>query len=102
MPRPSSAMIMVTARIGPGQRTMAVPTLRQVRFLMVRLDSSSPNFVATSSTAGPMVSDAATTTSMPMAHGTPKDSKYGRRVNFRQNVAPAMVRPDPRITCETL
>ncbi|SIL96730.1 Uncharacterised protein [Mycobacteroides abscessus subsp. abscessus] len=74
---------MVTARIGPGQRTMAVPTLRQVRFLMVRLDSSSPNFVATRSTEGPMVSDAATTTNMPMAHGTPNED-HVRNTVIRQ------------------
>ena len=38
------------------------------------------------------------TTSMPIASGTPSVWKYGSRVKCRQNVAPAMVRPEPRIT----
>ena len=49
-------------------------------------------------TAGPSVSAAKTQTTMPTANGTPSDWKYGRRVKLRQNVAPAMVRPEPNTT----
>jgi hypothetical protein len=50
------------------------------------------------STAGPSVSAAATTTTMPIASGTPIDWNIGLRVKCRQNIAPAIVRPDPRMT----
>ena len=46
-----------------------------------------------------MVSAAMTATSMPMASGMPRVWKYGSRVKCRQKVAPAMVRPEPRMTC---
>ena len=42
---------------------------------------------------------ASTTTTMPIASGTPRVWKYGSRVKLRQNVAPAMVRPEPSTTC---
>ena len=35
---------------------------------------------------------------MPTAHGTPKVLKYGIRAKLRQNVAPAIVKPEPRMT----
>ena len=49
-------------------------------------------------TAAPSVNAAATTTTMPMANGMPSVWKYGRLVKCRQNVAPAMVKPDPSTT----
>ena len=36
---------------------------------------------------------------MPSASGTPNVWKYGSRVKLRQNVAPAIVRPEPTMTC---
>ena len=98
MSSPISDSAIVAARMGPGQRTTAVPTFRQPRMRMVRLGSSRPNRVATVITAGPRVSAANTTTIMPTASGIPSDRKYGSRVKCRQNVAPAIVKPDPRIT----
>ena len=49
--------------------------------------------------AGAIVSAATTAISMPIASGMPRLWKYGSRVKCRQKVAPAMVRPEPRITC---
>ena len=40
----------------------------------------------------------ATTMVIPIASGMPMVWKYGRRVKCRQNVAPAMVRPDASTT----
>ena len=53
-------------------------------------------------TAGPSVSPAKTTTSMPMATGAPIVENHGNRQKLRQYVAPAMVRPDPSTTGATL
>ena len=58
-----------------------------------------PKRVATEMTAAPSVNAAATTTTMPMANGIPSVWKYGRLVKCRQNVAPAMVKPEPSTTC---
>ena len=65
---------------------------------MARLGSSRPKWVATVTTAGPSVNAASTTTTMPMANGIPSELNIGLRVKCRQNMAPAMVSPDPRIT----
>src|ERR1700719_303074 len=72
------------ARIGPGQRTTAVPTRRHPRVFIFRLGSSSPNRLAEVIRAGAMVSAAATATSIPIARGTPSVWKYGSRVKLRQ------------------
>ena len=56
---------------GPGQRTIAAPMRRQNRIRMARLGSNSPKWLATVITAGPSVSAATTTTSMPMTAGCP-------------------------------
>ena len=48
--------------------------------------------------AAPSVSADTTATTMPTASGTPSDLKYGNRVNDRQNVAPAIVMPEPSTT----
>ena len=84
--------------MGPGHRTTAVPIRRQPRVCIVRFGSNRPNRLQMVSTAGARVSAAATATSMPIASGMPSVWKYGSRVKCRQNVAPAMVRPEPRMT----
>src|ERR1700760_1850853 len=89
---------MVTARIGAGQRTIAVPIRRQPRVCSFRFGSISLKNDATVSTAGPNVSAAKTATSMPTAQGTPRDSKYGSRQKLWQYLAPAMVQPAPNTT----
>ena len=66
---------------------------------MARLGSNAPILAAAVTTAGPRVSAAATTTTMPTATGMPSDLNIGLRVKFRQTIAPAMVSPEPRITC---
>ncbi|PQM45924.1 hypothetical protein C1Y40_03915 [Mycobacterium talmoniae] len=86
------------ARTGAGQRTIMVATRRQPRVLILRLGSNRPNRPPTAIAAGPSVSATATPTKMPTAQGTPRVWKYGIRVKLRQYVAPAMVRPEPRIT----
>ncbi|GFG66397.1 hypothetical protein MKUB_38870 [Mycobacterium kubicae] len=88
-----------TARIGPGQRTIAVPTRRHPRVRILRLGSNSLKKLPTVRTAGPKVSAAATATSIPTAQGIPIVWKYGSRVKLRQYIAPAIVRPEPRTTC---
>ena len=85
--------------MGPGHRTTAVPIRRQPRVRILRLGSRPPRRLATVMTAGPRVSAAATMTTMPIAIGMPSVWKYGSRVKCRQNVAPAIVRPEPRMTC---
>ena len=91
---------MVATRIGPGQRTTAAPTLRQPRMRMARLGSSSlPKRVTTLMMATISTTPASMTTNMPIARGTPSVWKYGNRVKLRQNVAPAIVNPDPSTTC---
>ena len=94
-----SAIPHETTRMGPGQRTIAVPTRRQPRALTARLGSNRPNRLATQSTAGPIVSAAASVTSTPRAAGIPRVWKYGNRVKYRHATAPAMVSPDPMMTC---
>ena len=54
----------------------------------------------TTSTAGARVSEAISDTSTPIAAGMPRLWKYGNRVKDRQNTAPAMVSPEPSITCD--
>ena len=85
--------------MGPGQRTMAVPMRRQPRVRIVRLGSNRPKWRPMISTAGPRVSAATTATSTPMPAGMPRLWKYGSRVKLRQNTAPAIVRPEPKMTC---
>ena len=85
--------------MGSGQRTTAVPTRRQPRTLSNRLGSNTPKRLPTVNTAGPNVSATATATSIPTAHGMPMVWKYGIRAKLRQNVAPAIVKPEPRMTC---
>ena len=50
-------------------------------------------------TAGANVNDAASATSTPSAAGMPRLWKYGSLVKYRQATAPAIVRPEPRMTC---
>ncbi|CFE40578.1 Uncharacterised protein [Mycobacterium tuberculosis] len=88
----------VAASTGPGQRTIAVPTRRHRRVFIRRLGSNSLKKLPTVSTAGPSVSAAKTATSMPIAMGAPSVSKYGSRAKLRQYMAPAMVKPEPKIT----
>ena len=95
---PTNASATDAARIGPGQRTTAVPTRRQVRVSVFRFGSNRPKRLQIVSKAGAIVSAATTATSMPIANGMPNDWKYGSLVKCRQNVAPAMVRPEPRMT----
>ena len=90
---------MEATRIGPGHRTTAVPIRRQPRVFIVRLGSNRPKWLPMVSSAGAMVNAATTATIMPIASGRPRLWKYGSRVKCRQNVAPAIVRPEPRITC---
>ncbi len=93
-------MPIVMIRIGAGHLTTRAPTLRHPRIRCARLGSSVlPKRVATEITAAPSVNAAATTTTMPMASGIPRVWKYGRFVKCRQNVAPAMVKPEPSTTC---
>jgi hypothetical protein len=66
-----SAIATDTARIGPGQRTIAVPTRRHPRVRIFRLGSNRPKRLPTVDTAGPRVSAAMTATSIPTAQGTP-------------------------------
>ncbi|CPX11571.1 Uncharacterised protein [Mycobacteroides abscessus] len=61
-----------TTRIGPGQRTIAVPIRRQPRVRMARLGSIKPKRPAITSTAGARVRAAASVTSTPRAAGTPR------------------------------
>jgi hypothetical protein len=96
---PMKASAIVAIRIGPGHRTIAVPIRRQPRLAVLRLGSSSPKRLPMTSTAGASVSDAASATSTPIAAGIPRLWKYGSRVKYRQATAPAMVSPEPRMTC---
>ena len=84
--------------MGAGQRTTAVPTRRHPRTDIVRLGSRRPKRLATVRTAGTSVSATATATSMPTAHGAPMVWKIGNRVKLRQYVAPAIVKPEAKIT----
>ncbi|SHU65172.1 Uncharacterised protein [Mycobacteroides abscessus subsp. abscessus] len=93
------AIAMAAARTGPGQRTIVVPILRQLRIRMARLGSNNPKRLPIVMRAGPRVSDTSTPTSRPTEQGTPRVWKYGMRVKLRQYMAPAMVIPDPRMTC---
>src|ERR1700740_2383971 len=91
----------LAARIGAGQRTTAGPTRRHSRPRAARLASKRPNRLPRKRTAGPSVIADATMTSMPIAPGAPIVEKYGSRAKLRQYVAPAIVRPEPRITGAT-
>src|SRR5262245_10205432 len=91
----------VATMIGFGQRTTTVPTLRQPRVDSSRLGSSSPNRDPTTSIAGARVSAAATTTNSEIAQGSAILVKYGSVVNDRHIHAPAIVNPEPRMTCQT-
>ena len=90
---------MVTSRIGPGQRTIAVPIRRHRCVLIWRLGSSSPKCRPMTSMAGASVRAATTAIRTPDAAGTPRLWKYGSRVKVRQNTAPAIVRPEPKMIC---
>ena len=85
--------------MGPGHRTTAAPTLRQNRTRIARLGSSSPKRLTTVITAGPNVNAAKTTTTMPIANGTPRVWNQGSLVKLKQKVAPAIVSPEPSTTC---
>src|SRR3954466_3128666 len=98
---PISTMNRLATNTGAGQRTTAVPTLRQNRLWGGRLDSYRPARLPRYNTAGPSVTAMATTTTMPIATGAPMVAKYGSRVKLRQYVAPAIVRPDPTMTGAT-
>src|ERR1700752_901163 len=99
--KPITAIAHVTTMIGLGQRTTAVPTLRQPRVESARFGSNRPTLDPTTTTAGASVSAANTITNSAIAQGNPMVWKYGSRVALRHSKAPAMVRPEPRITCET-
>jgi hypothetical protein len=99
---PIRTMAVLTAKIGAGQRTTAVPTRRHSRPLTARFFSKRPTLLPTKITAGPSVSPAKTTTSIPIATGAPMVLNHGSRAKLRQYVAPAMVRPDPSTTGATL
>ena len=58
---PSSTTLVAAARIGLGQRTVAVPTLRHPLVFIMRLGSSSPKRLPTTRMAGATVMAAATT-----------------------------------------
>ena len=92
---------MVAIRMGPGQRTMAVPTRRQPRTENLRFGSNRPNRLPAVSTAGTRVSATATATSTPTEQGMARVLKIGSRVKVRQNNAPAMVTPEARTTFAT-
>lgn len=98
---PITAIAAVTTMIGLGQRTTAVPTLRQPRTSIARLGSNRPNREPTARIAGARVSAANTMTTIAIAQGNPMVWKYGNRAAVRHRQAPAMVRPEPRMTCET-
>src|ERR1700739_4403668 len=98
---PISTTMALATRIGAGQRTTAVATRRHTRPRAARLDSKRPKRLPTKRTAGPSVTAAATKTSIPIATGAPIVVKYGRRAKLRQDVAPAIVRPEPKITGPT-
>ena len=99
---PTRTTAALTARIGTGQRTTAVPTRRHRRpLLAATLDSKRPNLLPKKTMAGPSVTPASTTTSMPIATGAPMVLNQGSRAKLRQYVAPAMVRPDPSTTGAT-
>ncbi len=66
---PIITMMPLATKIGPGQRTTEVPTLRHSVDWRVCLVSSSLNFAATVTTAGPRVSATTTTTSIPIETG---------------------------------
>ena len=69
------AMAVAAARIGAGQRTVAVPTRRHPRVFIARFGSSRPNRLATARMAGASVSAAATTMIKPTAEGNASDLK---------------------------
>ena len=82
-----------------GQRASARPPCRPAaipRTLIFRLGSNSPNRLPTAITAGTSVSATATATIMPTAQGMPRVWKYGIRAKLRQNVAPAIVKPEAK------
>ena len=91
---------MVPTRIGPGHRTIAVPIRRHPRVRIARAGSNRPKWRPMLSTAGARVSAASNATDTPIAAGTPRLWKYGSRVKVRQNTAPAMVNPEPRMMCD--
>ena len=82
---PTRTIAALTARIGAGQRTTAVPTRRHSRpLLAARLDSKRWKRLPTKTTAGPSVSPANTTTSIPIATGAPMVLNQGSRAKLRQ------------------
>ena len=68
-------MDVAAARIGLGQRTVAVPTLRQPLVFIMRLGSSSPKRLATTRIAGATVIAAATTMISAIADGNARELK---------------------------
>src|SRR5712671_1942155 len=99
--KPMMAIAAVTTMIGLGQRTTVVPTLRQPRVLGARLGSNRPNREPTTTIAGATVRAKNTTTNSAIAQGNPMVWKYGNLVAVRHRQAPAMVKPDPKMTWDT-
>ena len=68
-------MLVAAARIGLGQRTVAVPTLRHPRVFIMRLGSSRLRRLATTRIAGATVMAAATTMIRASAEGKARELK---------------------------
>ena len=98
---PITAIKDVTAIMGFGHLTTAVPTLRQPRSECARFGSKRPNLDTTTSNAGASVRPASMVTTKAMAHGTPMVWKYGSLVADRHKQAPTIVRPEPMMMCAT-
>ena len=94
-------MLVAAARMGLGHRTVAVPTCASPLVFIIRLGSSRPNRLPTTRIARATVMAAATT----MIRGQRR--RVGQRVEIGQpgqprvSMAPAIVSPDPRMTCPT-
>ncbi|SHT46000.1 Uncharacterised protein [Mycobacteroides abscessus subsp. abscessus] len=72
---PIRATATVAARMGPGHRTIAVPTRRHRRVVTCRFGSNSPKRLPAAMQAGTKVSATATATKMPTAPGIPSGLK---------------------------
>ncbi|SHU87715.1 Uncharacterised protein [Mycobacteroides abscessus subsp. abscessus] len=62
---------LLTTRMRPGQRTVTVPTLRQMPWPALTFGSKTPKRLPRANIAGPKVSEAATATSVAAAQGRP-------------------------------
>ena len=97
-----SATAIDATRMGPGQRTMAVPMRRQPWVRIARLGSNSPMWLPMVMTAGVRVNEPMRVTNTPRPAGIPRLWKYGVRVKRRQKTAATTVRPEPTITWAVL